>query len=165
MPAAHLAGARVERQVAEAQDPRSQRVGALRRIRARIRARQLLQGERLDQVVVGPGVQAVHPLGDCRPGREHQHRRPVTGGPQAPAHFEAVEAGHRDVEHYGVSRSLGVRRQAGHAVFGQLRRVALETKSARSSAWRTAGSSSTTRTLIHHSYGSLVLPCPDLRTC
>jgi hypothetical protein len=60
---------------------------------------ELPQRERLDQVVVGAGVQAGHPVVDRVAGGQHEHRRAVAGGPQAPAHLQPVEARHGDVEH------------------------------------------------------------------
>ncbi len=62
--------------------------------------------EGLDQVVVGPRVQAVDPVGHGVARGEHQHRHPVARGAQAPAHLEAVEVGHAHVEHHGVGQRL-----------------------------------------------------------
>jgi hypothetical protein len=127
LPTAHLASARVERQVAEAEDfVVSTRRGPPQQ--GAHPSEELLEGERLHEVVVGTGVEAVDSLSDRSPGREHEHWRPVTGSTKSPAHFETVQARHRDIEHYGVSGTLGVRRQAGHPVFGQLGRETLETQ-------------------------------------
>ena len=59
---------------------------------------QLAQRERLDEVVVGAGVQAGDAVVDLAARGEHQHRRAVAALAQAPAHLQAVDAGHRDVE-------------------------------------------------------------------
>ena len=104
--------------------------GALRRSRARIRARQLLEGERLDEVVVGAGVEAGHPVVDRRPGGEHQDRGVVAGLAEPPAHLEPVHAGHGHVQHDGVSRALGVGTKRGRPVLGELGLVALEPQGA-----------------------------------
>ena len=68
---------------------------AQQRAQARL---QLAQGERLDEVVVGAGVEALDAIVDRVARGEHQHGRPVTGLPQAPADLEPVEPRHRDVE-------------------------------------------------------------------
>ena len=65
---------------------------------------QLGEGERLDQVVVGPGVEALHPVLDGVPGGEHEDGGVVAGGPHAPADVEPVDGGQPDVEHHGVGR-------------------------------------------------------------
>ena len=49
------------------------------------------QGERLDQVVVGPGVEPLHPVLDGIPGGQHQDGRVVARRPHPTAHVEAVD--------------------------------------------------------------------------
>ena len=59
---------------------------------------QLLERERLDEVVVGTGVEAVHPVAHAGARGQHQHRHAVALGPQAPAGREAVDLGHQHVQ-------------------------------------------------------------------
>ena len=68
---------------------------------------QLGQGEGLDQVVVGSGVEALDPVVDGVAGGEHEHRGVVVGRPQAPAHVEPVDGGQADVEDHRVGRADG----------------------------------------------------------
>ena len=63
---------------------------------------QLLEGERLDQVVVGAGVEAGHAVGDRVAGGEHQDRHVVAVGAQSPARLEAADPRHHHVEHERV---------------------------------------------------------------
>jgi len=64
-----------------------------------------LIGERLDQVVIGPRVEASHALLGAAERREQEdgHR---AGGAQALAHRDAVEARQHDVEDNEVERPL-----------------------------------------------------------
>jgi hypothetical protein len=64
---------------------------------------QLLEGERLDQVVVGAGLEPGHPLGDLAAGGQHEHGH-LAGLAQPPAHLEAVDAGQEHVEDDQVGR-------------------------------------------------------------
>ena len=83
------------------------------------------EAERLDQVVVGAGVQAPHPVVDAVPGRQQQHRRPAAAGPQLPGHLQPVEVGQHDVEHDRVVVDLGGQPQGLGAVPGHVDGVAL----------------------------------------
>ena len=65
------------------------------------------QRERLDQVVVGPGIEALDPVVDGVAGRQHQDRRVVAGAAHAPAHGEAVDVGQPEIEDERVGRRLG----------------------------------------------------------
>ena len=60
---------------------------------------ELLEAERLLQVVVTAHRQAAHLVLRGVPGGEEQHGRVVAAGAHAPAHLEAVEVGQHDVEH------------------------------------------------------------------
>ena len=91
---------------------------------------QLLQGEGLDEVVVGAGVEPGHPVVDRGPGGEHEHRGVVAGLAQAAAHLEPVHPRHGHVEDDGVGRPLGVGAERGRAVLGRLGLVALEPQGA-----------------------------------
>ena len=59
---------------------------------------QLLERERLHQVVVGAGVEPFDAIIDCVASRQHQHRRPHILVAQSPANVEAVQAGQHHVE-------------------------------------------------------------------
>ena len=73
----------------------------------RPQARQeLLERERLGQVVVGPRVQTGHPVGHGVPGGEQQHGDVVPCGAQRAARLQAVEPRHHHVEHHGVGTVL-----------------------------------------------------------
>jgi hypothetical protein len=63
---------------------------------------QLREGERLDQVIFGPGVQAGDPVLDGVPGREDQHGLRVPGRPQVGENLEAVSPGQEQVQHQAV---------------------------------------------------------------
>ena len=52
----------------------------------------------LGEIVVGAAVQALDLVGDLGPGRQHQHRGGVPGGPQPPQHREAVQLGQHHVQ-------------------------------------------------------------------
>ena len=87
---------------------------------------QLLERERLHEVVVGARVQALHAVADADAGGQHQDRRAVAVGAEAAGHLEPVDAGHEHVEQQRVGR-LGrdlVQRLA--AVGRELDLVALE---------------------------------------
>ena len=76
--AADLAGRRVEHEVAHL-EPRLRGDGgpALQGAQA---GQQLGELERLHQVVVGPGVEPLDPVGGGVAGRQHQHRDPSSRG-------------------------------------------------------------------------------------
>jgi len=82
-------------------------VGA--RLVSRPQAReQLVEGERLREVVVGPGVETGHAILDSLASGQHQHRRPDVLGAKSPADLEAVEPGQHHVEDDHVeARRLG----------------------------------------------------------
>src|SRR6202165_757729 len=58
-------------------------------------------GERLDQVVVGAGVEAANAIGRPAACREHQDGQGCVR-PQLPAHLQSIDAGHHQVEDYQV---------------------------------------------------------------
>ena len=86
---------------------------------------ELLQRERLDEVVVGAGVEAFDAVGDGVARGQHQHRRAVAGGAQAPADLEPVGLGHQDVEDDRVRRRVGERVERLRPVGGELHAVAV----------------------------------------
>ena len=87
---------------------------------------QLAQGERLDQVVVGAGIEAGDAVVDRVARGEHEDRRAVAGLAHAPAHLEAVDVRHGDVEHDGVDLLAGDAVERLAAVLGEGHVVALE---------------------------------------
>ena len=123
-----LAGAEVEREVAEAEDL-ALRAGPAPEERPQP-GQQLGQRERLDEVVVGAGVETLHTVVDGVAGGQHEDRRVVAGRPQPPADGQAVEAGEPEVEHDRVGRAEAQDLQRGRAVGGRLDLVALESQGA-----------------------------------
>ena len=100
----------VEREVGEAQ---LRRVAGLQPAQQRPQPRlQLGERERLHQVVVGAGVEAVDPVGDRVARGQHQHRGAIAGGSHPPADLEPVDPGHRDVEHGRVDGDSATRASA-----------------------------------------------------
>ena len=90
------AGARVEAQVADGGDLLvAGRAAAQQRLQAR---RDLLHRERLDDVVVGAGLEAAHAVVDLVAGREDADGHVLAAVAQAGEHLEAVEVGHVQVE-------------------------------------------------------------------
>ena len=92
---------------------------------------QLVNVERLDEVVVGARVEAVDPIRDGVAGRQHEHRDPVALATQQATHLKAVDVRQPDVKHDRVgdgARDLAER--AGPAVgepdlvAGELKRTA-----------------------------------------
>ena len=98
--AEHLAGVQVELQLPHLQHGGLAPLGLAQQHPQP--GQQLLKGEGLYQVVVGPGVQARHPVLDAVPGGEQQHGHLVALPPQPPHHLDAVHLGHHDVQHQGV---------------------------------------------------------------
>ena len=113
----------VEHEVAEGERRPAGVDAAQQRAQPRV---ELAQRERLDEVVVGAGVEAVDAVVDRVARGEHQHRRAVARGAQPPADLEAVDARHHDVEHDRVDDALGERVERLLAVLGELHVVALE---------------------------------------
>jgi hypothetical protein len=59
---------------------------------------ELLERERLDQVVIRPAVEPVDSVADSVAGGQHQHRRGRPRRPQPPARLEAVDSREHHVE-------------------------------------------------------------------
>ena len=76
---------------------------------------ELLAAERLDHVVVGPGLEPPDALELRAPRGQHDHRD-IGEISDAFQRLPAVEAGHRDVEHDEVRRRLVEGAQPGAAV-------------------------------------------------
>lgn len=101
---ADLPGGQVHGQVGEGEGVvvlggglHGRRVGAAAQQRADA-GEQLVQLERLHQVVVRPRVQAGHPVADRVAGRQHQDGGQVTRAADAAGGGQAVHAGHLDVQ-------------------------------------------------------------------
>jgi len=73
----------------------------------------LLQGERLDDVVVGAGLQAADAVVDLVARAQDADRRLVAAGAQSREDLEAVEVGHGEVEQDDRGRDAGDRLQGG----------------------------------------------------
>ena len=83
---------------------------------------QLVEVERLDEVVVGAGVEPGHAVGHAVAGREHEDRRAQAVLAQPAAGLEAVDLRQVDVEHDHVVAVGGghpERVLAGHRDVGQ----------------------------------------------
>ena len=123
-----LVGVGVQREIADAQ-----RGHAARRPAPEQRAHageQLLALERLDEVVVGADVQALHARLQRVAGGEHQDRRVVAVVAQAAGDVDAVQPRQAEVQHDDVGQE-GVRLvEAADAVAGELDLVALEAQRA-----------------------------------
>ena len=92
-----LPGGRIEAEISHLQQG-----GTLGRATPHERAKpreQLGERERLQQVVVGAGIEPGDAILDRIARREHQHRRPDAPLAQSPAHLDPVEAGQHQVEH------------------------------------------------------------------
>jgi hypothetical protein len=103
----HATRGRIERDVADGQDRRSRR-GTPARESTQPR-QQLAECERLDEVVVATGIEALHPVVHRVTRREEEDGHAVPGGTQFAAEAEAVAVGDHHVEDRDV-----VRRLAGH---------------------------------------------------
>ena len=95
--ALHAVGAGVQGQVGDLKHARPRQVVGPARQRAQPR-QQLLEGERLDEVVVGAGVEAGDAVVDAIAGGEHEDRGLRATGPELAAHGEAVQLGQEQVE-------------------------------------------------------------------
>ena len=68
---------------------------------------QFREGERLDEVVVGPGLQTLHPVLHRVPRRQQQHGRRVAPAAQLAQQRQPVEARQHHVEHDQVEMAVG----------------------------------------------------------
>ncbi|CRG92914.1 hypothetical protein PISL3812_09992 [Talaromyces islandicus] len=66
---------------------------------------QLLGLERLDDVVIGAGLQAHHHVDGVALRRQHDDRHPGLG-PDQPAHLDAVPAGQHEIEQHQIGLGL-----------------------------------------------------------
>src|SRR5581483_7130019 len=90
---------RIEREVAEAKNVT---FGGQAPQESTEAGEQLRERERLDQIVVGAGIETLDPFGYRVLGGENQNGRGIGNCPQPAANLEAVHLGHADVEHERV---------------------------------------------------------------
>ncbi len=115
----------VERQVGEAELVVV--VGAERAAQQGAQPRdQLVEVERLDEVVVRAGLQSLHAVGHRVARGEHQHRYAVAVMAQPPAHLESVDVGHQHVEHHHVGAAAAHRLERLATAGRELDLVALD---------------------------------------
>ena len=110
----HAPRGRVELELADAQQR-----GRLARRAADERAQasgELVQVERLEDVVVRAAVQALDAVLHRVARGEHEHRCPVAGGAHAAQHLQAFEARQAEVEHHRGMRIHFQREVGGDAV-------------------------------------------------
>src|SRR5665647_2023900 len=67
---------------------------------------ELLEAERLGDVVVGAVLEALHGVGDRGTGRQHDDRDPTSLCAYATQHLEAVHVGQADVNGFEVLRRV-----------------------------------------------------------
>ena len=91
---------------------------------------QLVERERLDQVVVGAGVEAGDAVGDGVARREHQHRHAGARRAQPLAHLDAVDARHHQVQDDHLGPQDGDRLERLVAVGGHRDVVSVHAKRA-----------------------------------
>ena len=103
----------------------------VRRSKARSAGEELIERERLHEVVVGAGVEAGDAIAHLVAGRQHQHGRVVAARAEAPAHFEPVGARHQHVEDDRIGRDVLDLEQRIVAVDRGVHVVALVAKRAR----------------------------------
>ena len=70
--------------------------------------RDLLVGERLDDVVVGAGVEPGDPVRDAVPRGEHQDRDAAASGAHPPGDLEPVDVGQADIEDQRIEAAAGL---------------------------------------------------------
>ncbi|MNZ57429.1 hypothetical protein D3C78_754050 [compost metagenome] len=123
--AADLQGVQVVTEIAHLQQAPP---AALAAPQHRLDARgQLAEGERLDQIVVGAGLEALQAVVELVAGGEHDHRNVAARFvAQAPAEAVAVQAWQHHVEHQQVVVPGGGQVQAGQAVLRTVDAVTLE---------------------------------------
>ena len=123
--AAGVHRAEIEREVGEAQDVERLLLERPAQERAQP-GEQLVERERLRQVVVRAGVEALDPVADRIARRQEQDRHPVALAAEPARDVEPVVPRHHHVEHDGVRRAPLDRAERRVAVGGELHLVAGE---------------------------------------
>ena len=80
---------------------------------------QFRRSERLDQVIVGAGLQPAHPVLHLVARRQQQHRQPAAARAQAAHDFKAVQPRQADIEHQHVGRAGALQHGVGFAAIAQ----------------------------------------------
>ncbi len=70
--------------------------------------RELLEGERLDQVVVGTRVEALHPIADRVARGQHEDRQLGAAGPQPARNLGARDVRQPDIKDHRVDPAAGL---------------------------------------------------------
>ena len=120
----------VEGEVLEAENARTVVLTAASQQRSYTRE-QLAQRERLDEIIVGTGVQAGDAVIDRVARGQHQDRATITACTQSPADLQSGNSRHRHVEHHRVEALLRQNIERSDAIASQLDDVALEREGAR----------------------------------
>ncbi len=107
--------------------------------------KQLVEIERLDQVVVGAGIQPGDPVGDAILGGEHQNREGRVPQPQAPADLQPIHSRQHHIQHDDVRRPVARRGQGRLAGGRRIHHIAGETQPA-------AQQTQDLRLVVHHQY-------------
>ena len=137
--ATHVAGRDFHGEVGELKDARRERRATQQSADA---GKQFRVGEWLHQVVVGAGIEPADAVGRAASGGQHQDRQ-VAACPQLPADFQAVDAGHHQVEHHEIGRVRAGLFERLRAAEGNLDVVAL-------GAEDTLDSAGNHRVVVHH---------------
>ena len=127
-PATRLPRSGIEHHVADGED-----VGAAPTRPAQKGAQsgeQLLECERLHQVVVRTSVEAGDAVGDGLPGRQHQDGGAVAAGADAARRLETVDVRHHHVEHDHIRALVHDGRQCLGAIASRQHLISLEAKGA-----------------------------------
>src|ERR1019366_4404736 len=81
---------------------------------------ELQQAERLDEVVVRPGIQPAHPVSHAVSRGQHEHRGPLSLFPESAAELESVEVREHDIQDDRPVGVLGGQPQAVLAAAGDV---------------------------------------------
>ncbi|MNC30387.1 hypothetical protein D3C75_786700 [compost metagenome] len=123
--ASDFQGVEVVAQVADLQGPPPAALGSAHdRFDTR---RQLRQGERFNQIVIGAGLEALQTVIQLIAGREHDHRRFAASIlAQALAQGVAIDAGQHDIEHDQIVVLGGRQVQARQTILSAIDGIAFE---------------------------------------
>ena len=91
---------------------------------------QLVESERLHEVVVGTRVESLDPIADGSAGGQHQHGDLIARGTKATADLDAIESWEPEIEDHRVVRIAHREVEAGGTLAGQIGLVARATEGA-----------------------------------